>query len=331
MDDIARADVATAQRVVDGVGVGEVFRLAPREPAWWDGTSKRPVVALDVDGVVCALAHEPAVEVESWRVSVPVARQHETSFHRGYGRERLETVLSIPVGLRETLAAIAERADMVWATTWEHLAPEVIAPLLGIGMDWPTLYLQNVPFGYHRSSDSPGAKSLALHRIITEAGAGCPVVWVDDNVDWTWELGRGASGRGLGVRTDPVVGWEDSTTEAVGAFLDWAGGPGARPGSVLGLDSNFSGAFVVTTDAEERLEVARTGGWDEEAMAWPIQPVCTEMAWTPSGGARVALDAAEVEIARCQVGQRLVLIDLKGETPQAAPVGTVASIEAARA
>lgn len=88
---------------------------------------RKPVLALDVDGVV-ALDANPAVPVE--RVSVSA-----------YGRWRRE--LLIPEGAPELLARLAADYELVWATAWGSSAHGALREALRLGDEpWPFVPVQ---------------------------------------------------------------------------------------------------------------------------------------------------------------------------------------------
>ncbi|GAB3960282.1 HAD domain-containing protein [Actinoallomurus acanthiterrae] len=78
------------------------------------------------------------------------------------------------------LRELADRYDLVWASTWEHRANEYVAPLLGL----PELPV--VEFSaYRRRRDDPGFPILELFEMAKWApllrhADGRPFAWVDD-------------------------------------------------------------------------------------------------------------------------------------------------------
>jgi hypothetical protein len=81
-----------------------------------DPDHARPVVALDIDGVL-----NPLGEVE-WHVATPLhvdaRRVPDSPFLRGYGRLDLEVTVRLNPAHGEWITRLVERAQVVWATTW---------------------------------------------------------------------------------------------------------------------------------------------------------------------------------------------------------------------
>lgn len=116
----------------------------------------RPLAFIDVDGVL------------NRDISASVART------RGMVRSRKLLPAGLPFSVRvlidphdrDLLTRLGEHFDLAWGTTWEHEAPTLIAPLLGIGRDWPVAVNTTAA-----ASKAPGIRDLA---------AGRPFVWMDD-------------------------------------------------------------------------------------------------------------------------------------------------------
>lgn len=144
---------------------------------WYDGDSARPMVGVDVDGVLNALAPPDPSRYRSYRVLG----------YRILARQDLDEVL------RPLLEAARDgRCQLFWATMWEAAAPGALSPALGgLGADWP--YLE-----FTRPTDS---STLEERREFQErmrrlegdgvyfkspyvgdlaAASGRPVVWIDD-------------------------------------------------------------------------------------------------------------------------------------------------------
>lgn len=88
------------------------------------GAVGRPIVGLDVDGVV-ALEAPAAVATETWRVSA-----------WGWWTR----TITVPVGARDVIARLAEGADLVWISAWGHNAPTALREALDLG-DVPGVFL----------------------------------------------------------------------------------------------------------------------------------------------------------------------------------------------
>jgi hypothetical protein len=115
-------------------------------------TDNRPLVLLDVDGVVNAL--EP---------HVVATQRHQAD---GY-------TLEIPDYLPSLVAHLTTVAEVWWCTTWRHAANLHISPLLGIGS------LPVVDDG--SESRYVEWKAAAAKPLVESAlAAGRAVVWVED-------------------------------------------------------------------------------------------------------------------------------------------------------
>lgn len=174
--------------------------------------SLRPVIALDVDGVVNAGPTEATVP---HRVHVPAERVPKSPFIRGYGATDMDVVVHLDPTVGAWITGLRRHADVYWATTWEHLANEVLAPLLGVDPLPLAMTVANNPprFGYARDADSVGWKASVLR----ERFNGRPLVWIDDgawdppmcppaNLPAPEERGPGTGGSGVsaGSRSRPA-------------------------------------------------------------------------------------------------------------------------------
>ncbi|WP_217711532.1 hypothetical protein [Actinomadura sp. NAK00032] len=98
--------------------------------------------------------------------------------------------------------------DVTWATSWNHDANRLLAPLLGIA-PLPVLDMPSIP--YHPSDKVPRVDRLARHR---------PAVWIDDL--HTPQAHAWAGGRPeptLLITTEPSTGL---TRRSVDQALAWA-------------------------------------------------------------------------------------------------------------
>jgi hypothetical protein len=111
----------------------------------------RPLLLLDVDGVGCPLGNAAPDQV-------PIASTYVSLSHH-----RL---------LPGWLAELAELFELVWATTWEHDANELLAPLLGLP-DLPVIRFVGTVVG-------PGetVKLPAIRRFVGDRA----FAWVDDRL-----------------------------------------------------------------------------------------------------------------------------------------------------
>jgi hypothetical protein len=136
-------------------------------------TDRRPVVALDLDGVLNPTVRRSGLVAH--RVTLVDEDLPATPFVR---RSPLGDDLEVTVHVSERLSgwvdALREYADVVWASTWEHLADEVYAPLLGIA---DLGHLSHLDVAPEPGEDASQWKARALHQRF----AGRPICWVDDH------------------------------------------------------------------------------------------------------------------------------------------------------
>lgn len=141
----------------------------------------RPVLALDVDGVVNADVGEERP------VTISAAGQPDSPFFRSsHGVDVQGSVFLVP-GVGAWIRQMLEVADVVWATTWEDLANEVVAPLLGIDpLPVACRVAEHPPkFGWVRNGNPEAWKA----DVLAQRFAGRPLAWVDD-LAWAYDLRR---------------------------------------------------------------------------------------------------------------------------------------------
>ena len=159
--------------------------------------ASRPLLLLDVDGVLSLFGFDPA--------SPPPGRPAMVDGHPHW--------LSATAGpLVTELTAVFE---VVWCTGWEERAPEHLPRLLGLaGAPFPHL-----TFG----PTAAAGRHWKLDAIDAFAEPGRPAAWVDDAFDEScraWAAAR--PGPTLLVPTDPAVGL---TAEHAAALAAWAARP----------------------------------------------------------------------------------------------------------
>jgi hypothetical protein len=157
-------------------------------------TSKRPILFVDVDGVISLFGFQPS--------EPPPGRFHWV--------DGVAHCIDEGCGLR--LTRLAQRFELVWATGWEEKANEYLPHLLRLeAHELPVLTFDGrAVFGSaHWKVDA-----------IDEYARGRPAAWVDDFLDEDCE--RWAKGREeptLLVRTESHMGL---TEELVERLIEWA-------------------------------------------------------------------------------------------------------------
>ncbi len=159
----------------------------------------RPILAVDVDGVISLFGFEEALTDAPGEVKLIDGMVH---------------CISIAAG--ERLRRLSEHYDLVWATGWEERADEHLPPLLGLPYGLPVLtFSGRARFGTaHWKVDA-----------IEEYAGDQPLAWIDDNLDETcqdWAARRKAptllvpteSDRGLEeAHVDALIGWVEAGFE----------------------------------------------------------------------------------------------------------------------
>jgi hypothetical protein len=157
------------------------------------GDPERPVLAVDVDGVISLFGFEHADDPPGeFRLIDGIAH-----------------CISRPVG--ERLRRLSGWYELVWATGWEQRANDHLPSLLGLPGDLPYLtFAGEARFG---------TAHWKIDAIDAYAGER-PLAWIDDCIDdscraWARERERPT----LLVPVDSSRGLEEAQTEAL---IDWA-------------------------------------------------------------------------------------------------------------
>jgi hypothetical protein len=156
-------------------------------------SDNRPVLFVDVDGVISLFGFQPSGPPPG-------------TFHS------IDGILHcIGTDAPARLARLAARYELVWATGWEEKANEYLVHILGLPADLPVLSFDGrAVFGSsHWKLDA-----------IDDYARGRAAAWIDDNLDEradAWAAGRKEPT--LLVRTDSAHGITD---EHVAVLLRWA-------------------------------------------------------------------------------------------------------------
>jgi hypothetical protein len=157
-------------------------------------TSRRPILFVDVDGVISLFGFRPGTP--------PGVFHHIDGIVHCIGHD---------AGPR--LRRLAERYELVWATGWEEKANEYLPHMLGL--DEP--YLPVLTFDGRAVFGSAHWKVDA----IDEYAGSRPAAWIDDNLDdtcWAWAAGREAPT--LLIETQSPVGITEEDVERLIEFAD---------------------------------------------------------------------------------------------------------------
>ena len=154
----------------------------------------RPILLVDVDGVISIFGFDSANPPEGWWLNVEGLPHFCSARAAGH------------------LPALGEVFELVWCTGWEEKASEHLAPL--IGLDPPPPYLS---FDRNPGRGHAHWKLAAIDR---HAGTDRPLAWVDDALnDACHEWARRRPAPTLLVTTDPAEGLADRHAREL---RDWA-------------------------------------------------------------------------------------------------------------
>ena len=158
--------------------------------------AQTPYLLLDVDGVLAPFAFVSAPSGFALHtVRVSSGRRYDVWLNPAHGG---------------WLRMLSEQFELVWATGWEHEAPRLLEPLLG---------LPSMPVIEFTQSPVMGVPLWKLQDVDTYV-ADRPVAWIDDDLDVAVE--HWASRRDsptLLIRTDGTVGL---TREHVAELVEFA-------------------------------------------------------------------------------------------------------------
>jgi len=177
---------------------------------------KRPILAIDVDGVISLFGFDspPPAGIARWELID--------------GTPHL-----ISIAAAERILRLSELFEPVWATGWQDRANDRLSLITGIGP------LPVIEFDAHRKAGKgrtdgepapgePGAEAgnTAAHWKLGAVGEFCgdrPLAWIDDSFNqscFDWAAARETGGAPtLLVPTEPDLGFEEAQAAAVS---DWA-------------------------------------------------------------------------------------------------------------
>ena len=185
-------DVKRAQQISDRRPGDREIRPARSAVGGGEAGGERPILFVDVDGVISLFGFDPGGPPPG-------------SFHSIDG---IPHCIGAEAGGR--LARLADRYELVWATGWEEKANEYLPHLLGMPRRLPVLSFEDAVFG---------TAHWKLAAIDAYAGDR-PAAWIDDSLDERCrEWARRRRAPTLLVETESAVGITD---DHVDRLLRWA-------------------------------------------------------------------------------------------------------------
>lgn len=157
----------------------------------------RPVIGIDVDGVLNALGPLQDGWEEATRLGYPI---RYSQWH----------------GARLVDLAEEHDADLVWCTTWEERANDLIAPLVGLPQ-LPVIPLAPGRAGMKFSESRPVGHIKAV-SIARWNQAGAPFLWLDDEPDAAEWLSPYSFPHQV-IRVEPLAGLQPSHLELARSWL----------------------------------------------------------------------------------------------------------------
>jgi hypothetical protein len=155
----------------------------------------RPILAVDVDGVISVFGFEEPPAPEEARFELVDGMMHCISLRAG-----------------ERLRRLSEHFELIWASGWEDKANYYLPTILG---------LPELP---HLSFDGAARFGSAHWKLgpLDACARGRALAWIDDNLDEScYEWARSRPEPTLLVPTEPHLGLQEAETEALVA---WARG-----------------------------------------------------------------------------------------------------------
>jgi hypothetical protein len=166
----------------------------------------RPVLLIDVDGPLNPFharwfaGHRPADGYGFHRLTPSDGYTYWVALNPEHGRRLLE---------------LTDAYDLAWATTWQHDANRLIAPLIGLPGDLPVVPL-------HRPRGLPVHRCWKTDQVAEWVGSRS-FAWIDDEINQAtrdWLEAREGLGPHLARRVSAETGLTQGDFDALKAFAD---------------------------------------------------------------------------------------------------------------
>ena len=157
------------------------------------GKSDRPILAVDIDGVVSLFGFEEGMEGAPGEFHLIDGMLH---------------CISLPTGDR--LNRLAESYDLVWASGWEDRANDHLPQILGV---------PELPYLTFEGRARFGTAHWKLDAL-DEYARGRPLAWIDDSLDGScFQWAEARKDPTLLVPTESSIGLEEGHVEALEAWV----------------------------------------------------------------------------------------------------------------
>lgn len=161
----------------------------------------------DVDGNINALSKGSPRQNTQW-----------------FGNWNLEKVEGFPIlwsaELIEEIKVLDSREDVanIWLTTWEHLAPKSLAPVIGVGHDWPVLAATDELA--HQDINN-WWKFALIQEHIAETNPD-KIIWLDDDLQYVRDAVEWSTSQNnlLAISPNPNFGLRKKDISAIMDFIN---------------------------------------------------------------------------------------------------------------
>jgi hypothetical protein len=197
------------------LNTGVRHRLHPPAQVTMDTRPQKPLLFLDVDGVISLFGFREGYGLAPG--NAPFSRCPPGRLHSING-----VMHYISSACGRHLRRLADHYELVWATGWEEAANDYLPHLLELPGELPYLTFDG--------RVAAGSAHWKIEAIAAHAGDSRAFAWIDDNIDESchaWAAQR--SGPTLIIETVRHEGMTHGHVETLIAWADRGGAPRRRP------------------------------------------------------------------------------------------------------